>query len=199
MQRDANGRLHLAVALYGPWSTALGYDLDWLNHSLPARYSRKCRRIEWGGAWFLQVQLFLPVEGVRQEPVQLHVSAMTGTIWSPELGHFLVERADGVVFVATTEKHRIEAAVESHLQLRRWSAPQRPLIYQFDEPHPSQEERLTPEELAARLALRDHPWFHTYSRERRDVGKVFREIVRRVLDSDPIERPLPAPIELLPA
>jgi hypothetical protein len=197
MHRDANGRLHLAVALYGPWSTTLGYDLDWLNHSLPLRYRRTCRTIEWGDARFLQVQLLLPVEGVRTEPIQLHVSAIAGAIWSPELGRFLVEHADGVVFVATTQRYRLEATVGAHQEFLSWNEPGRPLIYQLDEPHPIDTDCTTPAELAAHLAVGDHPWFATYAREGKEVGKLFREIVRRLICAELHERPLPADIEPL--
>jgi hypothetical protein len=62
-------------------------------HAPPPRFLRRRRTIDFAGVWFLQVQLLLPVEAGRSEPVQLHVSALTAALCSTELEHYLSSAA----------------------------------------------------------------------------------------------------------
>jgi hypothetical protein len=193
MHRDEAGRLHLSVAVTGPWSQTLGYDLDWLYHALPPRFLRWRKMIDWENVWFLQVQLFLPAESGRSEPVQLHVSSVTGTIQHEGLMRHLVDHADGVVFAAQTTQYWLDYTLRAHGLFREWHA-QQPLVYQFDD-SAEDTERFTPAELASRLAIGDHPWFHTHAYHRRNVREVFREITSRLVRAKNLrELPLVAPI-----
>src|SRR6185369_16946731 len=121
MHRDEGGRPHFSVALWGPWSHSLAYDMDWLFNAPPPKYRRSRKVVDAENVWYLEVQLSLPSEGKRAEPMELHFSAMTGAVWSRTLGQALVERADGVVFVADTTAFRLEATLEAHRLMRSWS------------------------------------------------------------------------------
>ena len=210
MHRDGEGRLHLAVAVVGAWSRTLDYDLTWLNGALPMRYPRTRRIVRWDNIWYSQVQALLAAEGTRKEPVQLHVSAMTGTIWSEHLVRYLMDHADGVVFAAETDRWRLEATQEAHGWLEAWRArrEQPVVVYQFDESantgvdHVGEvEQPLSPDELRAALDCGEHPWFASKAVEARDVRQVFRAIVDLLLEAEArgvlVDRPLPAPIERL--
>ena len=201
MHRDANGLLHLAVTVFGAWSRTLDYDLTWLNGALPMRFARTRRMIHWRDVWYSQVQCLLPADVERPEPVQLHVSAMTGTVSSTELADFLLDHADGVIFAAETDRVRIEATLEAHGRLEAWLARRERalVVYQFDES--ADTDRLTPDELRAKLRCGNRPWFESKAVEARDVRPVFRAIIRLLVAAQSrgelAARPLPASIEPL--
>jgi hypothetical protein len=204
MHRDENGLLHLAVTVFGACSRTLDYDLTWLNGALPMRFARTRRMIHWRDVWYSQVQCLLPAEGERTEPVQLHVSAMTGAVYSTELADFLLDHADGVIFAAETEGFRLDATLEAHGWLEAWLARRERalVVYQFDESATTEPiVRLTPDELRAKLRCGNRLWFESKAVEARDVRPVFRAMIRLLAAAESRgeldARPLPASIEPL--
>jgi len=193
MQRDEGGRLHLSVTLFGPWSHALDHDLRWLTDRLPPEYPRQRTRIDdVDSCWFSNVQTLLPPRGTRTEPVQLHVSALSGTLIHEGIETKLAALADVIIFVAP--RSRLDLA--THYRKRLAAADATPLrVFQLDD----DEDTPAPlDDVRAALDVGNAPCIATTSRLGEGVGEVFRAATQLAFDAatrgELAKKPLPAPV-----
>ena len=131
MRRDEKGLLHLSAVVFGPWSAALGHDMQWIYARLPTDVVRsKMERIEEDGAWYLRFDCLVPPREHR-EAIQLEVSSMSACSCAPEIERRLLEKADGVIFVVDTAIPNEFSLTEQHDILE--GIHPNTVVYQFDD------------------------------------------------------------------
>jgi len=152
VHRDEKGLLHLSAVVFGPWSGALGHDMQWLYARLPADVVRsKMDRIEEDGAWYLRFECSVPARENR-EAIRLEVSSMSACACAPGIERRLLEKADGVIFVVDTAIPNELSLMAQHAILGSIRPPT--VVYQFDHAGYEGETRIySPEEICAKLGV----------------------------------------------
>ncbi len=186
------------VTMFGAWGPGINYTFDYLTASPPMFKARR-RMIERGHPWFSLVDLELPVHERRPVPLDLHVAAITGTLWEPDVEAELFACADAVVFYAETARYQLERTKGARRDLDRWIEERGQdaiVVFQLDRPHvggpvvtydaagiQTIEEPmvvLDAETLQTELAIGTRPWVETNARER-DLGLMFRVVIEQLL------------------
>jgi hypothetical protein len=195
---DESGLWHANVTVFGAWSAALGYTLDWLMRA-PPECGVTRRVVEWGLPWFLLVELKLPANERRAVPLVLHVASVTGTTGSGEITRHLFECADLVIFQANPLRAMFDRALFAREDLEPWlreRALDALVVFQFDtgaeqsgefmypdgtRVHEDPPVRLSAEEMCAQLSVGEHPFVETNSWAQQRINLLFRAAVERLL------------------
>jgi hypothetical protein len=198
MHVDEAGTWHANITVFGAWSAALGYTLDWLMRAPPECHAQR-RTIEWGFPWFQLVELELPVSERRAVPLALHVASVTGTTGSGEIERHLFECADLVIFQANPLRAMFDRDLYARSALDAWireRALDALVVFQFDtgaetsvdfvdeagnRVHESPPVRHGVQELCTLLRVDDHPWVETNSHASQGLELLFRAAVERLL------------------
>lgn len=171
------------VTVFGAWGPGLGYTFDYLV-AAPPPFSARRSMIERGHPWFSLVELSLPSTERRPMPLTLHVAAITGTVWAPEIEAELLDKADAVVLFAETASYRLDQAREARRTLDDWIARRGDtavVVFQLDRPYlEDAADSLDLETLRRELAIGDHPVVETNARERQ-LGGLVRVVVDQLL------------------
>jgi hypothetical protein len=198
MHVDEAGVWHANVTLFGAWSAALGYTMDWLLGA-PPNYRAKRRRVEWEKLWYELIDLDVPSSERRALPIALHVASITGALCSDEIARHLFVCADLVIFQADTLRAGLDRALCARAQLEPWiveRADDALVVFQFDTggdvsvdfvdangvrivENPAV--RLGPEDMCAALTVGTHPFVETNARLGENINLLFRAAIDRLL------------------
>ena len=190
--------------------------MDYVYRTLPTHVPRSpMRNVLTQELAFQHFQCLLPARPERQrpEPVQLHVSSKTKTILSLDTDRYLVDRADGIMFVADTARMRIEAALEYRDLLHAWTHDREIVVFQLDDAGYTSAEytdasgtrvreepavTLTEAELRPLLRIGDRPVVTTKVVEGEGIAQAMRTLLDLVVPATTLcTLPLPAAIEAL--
>jgi len=164
------------AVVFGPWSHALDRDLVWFHAGLPQRCARTpIERVVHGASWYLRFECDLP-----KQAMTLEVASQCGTLHDPEVDRFLLERADGVLFVIDSAVPNEHALLAQHALLLEIAPPA--VVYQRDDAGYTSCD--TPvrsaDELRALLALRE-PLLETKASHGVGVMEAFAALVRAMI------------------
>jgi hypothetical protein len=188
MHRDPGGLLHANVFVFGAWSAALGYVLDWLARA-PATFQPMIRTIDRPPAdpeaWFRLVDLVLPADARRDEPLGLHVAAISGTLCSEGIQRHLFACADAILFVADTWADDLHRSGYARDDLDAWIAARGDdaiVAFLFDRAGYGESTVLAdPPSMCERLRTGTHAWFPTSTRTQEGLQAPMRHLVAALL------------------
>jgi hypothetical protein len=173
---------NLNVVVFGPWSSALHWNMVWFHAGLPADVKRWHAQVEEGEAWYLRYEFLLPERPGRREALKLTVSSKTGAICAPDIERRLLAAADGVLFTVDDTLPSEDQLDEALAMLEE--ANPRVVVFQFDHvPYEGEPVHRTSDELRTRLRVGDRPFIVSRTWDGTGVMDSFKLLVERMLAS----------------
>ncbi len=178
--------INLRVVLFGPSFAGKGETLGYLYRGLPEAAKGRLISVDSGSERTLFFDFSPPGLGeIRGFRVRLHLYALSGEVRylaSPEL---ILKGVDGVVFVADSQRERLETNVYWRAELDRCLRAQGrdpasvPLVFQLNKHRLSN--AASQSELSAALGAMDHPILSTDALSGEGVFDVLKAITRQLL------------------